>query len=86
MQVISGRLAISWCEMNEHTAYAWNAQQDEVQETGIWSTESGGLRISGDESRVFYELDGIFNLGLWKHRSLQHINHQSLIVSLTPSA
>ena len=53
MQVISGGLVISWWK--DETIYFWNSQQGEVQEvdTGPAYRSLGGLRISGDGSRVF---------------------------------
>ena len=77
MRVICGRLVISWHKKNEHTAYLWNAQQGEVQETGIYSTESGGLRISGDGSRVFYVTRA--DIQSWSMETQELITYQSLV-------
>ena len=54
MQVISGRLVVSWHTKEDNTTYFWNAQQGKVQVVGINRGDFRGLRISGDGSRVFY--------------------------------
>ena len=53
MQVIGDGLVISWHMEENNITYIWNSQQGKVQEIGIKSVDSGGLRISGDGSRVF---------------------------------
>ena len=77
MQAISGGLVISWC-MRDGGTYIWNAQQGEDQKIGIENENYGGLRISGDGSRVFYVDD--WGIQSWSIETQKHIRNDSVAI------
>ncbi|KAF9643975.1 WD40 repeat-like protein [Thelephora ganbajun] len=53
MQLINGRFIIVWCKKYEREIYFWDAEKGKLQTVNTHHQHTIGLRISGDESRVF---------------------------------